>query len=196
MRQKEITGEKKMKNLILGTVTAALLAAGSYAQTSEVGQRAENQQDRIAQGIKSGQITAGGAANLETKEAAINQEVRADRALNGGKLTTQEKQIVNQQQNTMSNQIYTDKHNAATQNYGKSEVGQRQTNQQQRIGNGIQSGKLNATQAARLEKRQAAINQEVKTDRKINGGTLTGGEKKQVNRQQNQASKKIYKAKH
>jgi len=196
MRQKEITGEKKMKNLILGTVTAALLAAGSFAQTSEVGQRAENQQDRIAQGIKSGQITAGGAANLETKEAAINKEVRNDRSLNGGKLTSQEKQIVNQQQNKMSNQIYTDKHNAATQNYGKSEVGQRQTNQQQRIGNGIQSGKLNATQAARLEKGQAAINQEVKTDRKINGGTLTGGEKKQVNRQQNQASKKIYKAKH
>jgi len=185
-----------MKNLILGTVTAALLAAGSYAQTSEVGQRAENQQDRIAQGIKSGQITAGGAANLETKEAAINKEVRNDRSLNGGKLTTQEKQIVSQQQNKMSNQIYTDKHNAATQNYGKSEVGQRQTNQQQRIGNGIQSGKLNATQAARLEKGQAAINQEVKTDRKINGGTLTAGEKKQVNRQQNQASKKIYKAKH
>ena len=31
----------------------------------------ENQQDRIGQGINSGQLTAGEAANLETKESAI-----------------------------------------------------------------------------------------------------------------------------
>ena len=185
-----------MKNLILGTVAAVLLAAGSYAQTSEVGQRAENQQDRISQGIQSGQITAGGAANLESKEAAINHEVRNDRSLNGGKLTPQEKQTVNQQQNQMSKQIYTDKHNAARQNFGSSEVGKRQENQQDRIANGVQSGKLNAGQTARLEKNQAAINQEVKTDRKVNGGTLTAAEKKQVNRQQNRQSRRIYKAKH
>ena len=54
---------------------------------SEVGKRAENQQDRIAQGIKSGQLTAGEASNLERKEAGINREVRNDRAANGGKLT-------------------------------------------------------------------------------------------------------------
>src|SRR6266436_9335504 len=37
-----------------------------------IAQRKENQQDRIAQGVKSGQLTAGETANLETKEAAIN----------------------------------------------------------------------------------------------------------------------------
>jgi len=96
----------------------------------------------------------------------------------------------------MSKQIYTDKHNAARQNFGSSEVGKRQENQQDRIANGVQSGKLNAGQTARLEKNQAAINQEVKTDRKVNGGTLTAAEKKQVNRQQNRQSRRIYKAKH
>jgi len=55
---------------------------------------------------------------------------------------------------------------------------------------------LNAKQTARLEKGESAINQEVRTDRKINGGKLTQSERKQVNRQQNQMSKKIYKAKH
>src|SRR5271165_4172545 len=54
-------------------------------------QRQENQQDRIAQGVKSGQLTAGETANLETKEAAINHEVRADRNANGGKLTPAER---------------------------------------------------------------------------------------------------------
>jgi hypothetical protein len=82
---------------------------------SEVGKRAENQQDRIAQGIKSGQLTAGESAHLESNEAKINKEVRNDRAANGGKLTAQERAQVNRQQNRTSRQIYRDKHNARHQ---------------------------------------------------------------------------------
>src|SRR5215469_10242556 len=121
-------------------LSVVVLSAGSVAfaqQTpsdpqpkSEVGKRAENQQDRIAQGVKSGQLTAGETGNLETKEAAINGEVKADRAANGGKLTAAEKAQVNRQQNKLSNQIYQDKHNAATAHYGNSVVGQRRENQQ------------------------------------------------------------------
>ncbi len=179
------------------TLTVFLVAgSAAYAQKSEVGKRAANQQQRIAQGVKSGSLTARGTANLENKEAAINHEVKADRSANGGKLTSQEKQTVNRQQNRVSKQIYTDKHNAATQNYGHSEVGQRQNNQQQRIGNGIASGKLNAGQAARLENNEAGLNQEVRADRQANGGKLTTGEKQQVNQQQNGLSGQIYNAKH
>src|SRR5580704_7918516 len=140
-----------MTRIIL-TAAAVFLAAGAFAQsttpTSEVGQRVENQQDRIAQGVKSGSLTAGETSNLEKKESAINQEVRTDRSLNGGHLTGQEKQIVNGQQNKMSNQIYQDKHNAATQHNGNSEVDSRRENQQQRIAQGIRSGSLNAGQTA------------------------------------------------
>jgi hypothetical protein len=85
------------------------------APKSEVGQRQENQQDRIAQGVKSGQLTAGETAHLEKNQARINKEVRNDRAANGGKLTAQEKAKVNQQQNRQSRQIYRDKHNARQQ---------------------------------------------------------------------------------
>jgi metal-dependent amidase/aminoacylase/carboxypeptidase family protein len=161
-----------------------------------IAQRKQNQQDRIANGVKSGQLTAGETSNLETKEAAINGETRADRAANGGKLTSAEKQQVNQQQNQLSKQIYTDKHNAATQNYGKSEVGQRQTNQQQRIAQGIKSGQLTAGESAKLENQQRGINQQVKADRAANGGKLTQGEKQQVNKEQNGASRNIYNKKH
>jgi hypothetical protein len=177
-------------------MAASLLTAAALAQTSEVGQRAENQQDRIAQGVKSGELTAGETANLEKKESAINQEVHTDRTLNGGKLTAAEKSQVNQQQNKVSGQIYTDKHNAATQHYGNNEVDARRENQQDRIANGIASGKLNAAQASRLEKGESSINKEVHTDRSLNGGKLTAGEKKVINQQQNVASNKIYKAKH
>jgi hypothetical protein len=161
-----------------------------------IAQRKENQQDRIANGVKSGQLTAGETANLENKEAAINGEEKADKAANGGKLTGAERQQINRQQNQTSKQIYDDKHNAAKQNYGNSEVGQRQRNQQQRIANGVKSGQLTAGETAKLENQQRGINQQVKADRAANGGKLTGGEKRQVNKEQNQASKNIYNKKH
>ena len=80
-----------------------------------INQRRENQQDRIAQGVKSGQLTAGETANLETREAAINHEIAADRKANGGKLTQAERVQVNHQLDRTSKAIYRDKHNAYRQ---------------------------------------------------------------------------------
>jgi hypothetical protein len=185
-----------MKDVNVSSAAALILAGAVFGQTSEVGRRAENQRDRVAQGVKTGQLTAGETADVERKEAAVNQEVRADRSLNGGKLTGQEKKIVNGQQNNLSKQIYSDKHNAATASYGKGVVGARRENRQDRIANGIASGKVNAGQTARLEKNEAGLNREVAGDRKANGGKLTGAEKAQVNKQQNQLSKQIYDGKH
>jgi len=80
-----------------------------------IGERKENQQDRIAQGVKSGQLTAGETANLEHKEAGLNKEIRTDRKDNGGNLTNNEKQQINNQQNKLSKNIYKDKHNNRVQ---------------------------------------------------------------------------------
>ena len=85
------------------------------AQAATPGQRAENQQDRIAQGVKSGQLTAGETSRLEGREAHVNREVRRDRAANGGHLTAGERARVNRQQNHISRSIYRDKHNRARQ---------------------------------------------------------------------------------
>ena len=110
-------------------------------------------------------MTAGETSKLETKEAAINGETSADRAANGGKLTSAEKTQINQQQNQLSKQIYSDKHNANTAHYGNNEVGQRRENQQDRIAQGIKSGQLTAGETAKLENQQKGINQQVKADR-------------------------------
>jgi hypothetical protein len=186
--------------LLLGTVAMAqdssTTTTTTPAQQPTVGQRKENQQDRIANGVQSGQLTAGETSKLETKEAAINGETRADRAANGGKLTSAEKTQINHQQNQLSKQIYNDKHNANTAHYGNNEVGQRRQNQQDRIAQGIKSGQLTAGETAKLENQQKGINQQVKADRQANGGKLTQGEKQQVNKEQNAASKNIYNKKH
>ncbi|HLK63178.1 MAG TPA: hypothetical protein VKU19_07045 [Bryobacteraceae bacterium] len=182
---------------LIGTmILAATVAVMAASAQNVVDQRKENQQQRVAQGIGSGQLTAGETRNLETKEAAINQEVHTDRTLNGGKLTTQERQTVNGQQNQVSKQIYADKHNSVTRPPATTEVGARRVNQQQRIAQGVASGKLSAGQTARLEKGAQSINQEVKADRTANGGKLTAAEHAQVNHQQNVQSAKIYQAKH
>ena len=185
--------------------SAAVLSSGMLlAQTAvpvnpsdkdQIQDRKENQQDRIAQGVKSGSLTAGETKNLEGREAGLNQEIRADRAANGGKLTAAERAQVNHQQNNLSRSIYRDKHNAATQNF-KGEVGARQENQQDRIAQGIKSGSLSAGEAARAENRQQSINQQVRADRAANGGKLTGAERKQINARQNRASRQIYRLKH
>ena len=159
--------------------------------------RKENQQDRIANGVKSGELTAGETNNLEKKEGAINQEERDMRKLDNGKLTTSDKKTLTQQQNQLSRQIYRDKHNPAVQNTDpKSEVGKRAENQQDRIAQGVNSGQLTAGEASNLEKKEGAINREVRTDRAANGGKLTPQERAKVNRQQNRVSHQIYRDKH
>jgi hypothetical protein len=81
---------------------------------SRVNTREANQQARIANGVKSGQLTPRETTHLENRQAHINNEVRTDRTANGGRLTPQEHAQVNHQQNNASRQIYEDKHNAPT----------------------------------------------------------------------------------
>jgi hypothetical protein len=75
-------------------------------------------------------------------------------------------------------------------------VQQRKENQQQRIANGVENGSLTPQETARLEHKEANVNKEIRADRKANGGNLTHNEKRQINRQQNHLSKKIYRQKH
>jgi hypothetical protein len=197
-----------MNRILLFAVAAStLLTCSTFAQSAPTTQpagpnqpntiqeRKENQQDRIANGVQSGELTAGETKNLESREANINRETRDDRSANGGSLTPAERQQVNRQQNRVSRSIYVDKHNAARQNY-KGEVGARQRNQQQRIAQGIRSGQMTAGETARAENRQQGINQQIHADRAANGGRLTGGERNQINREQNGASRQIYREKH
>jgi hypothetical protein len=168
----------------------------SNVAMNSVNGRYYNQQGRIANGVSSGQLTAGETKNLESRESNINREVRDDRQANGGTLTPQERQQVNRQQNNLSNSIYDDKHNGQGAHYGNSEVGDRQNNQQQRIANGIRNGSMNANQAAHVEQREQNINRSVAADRAANGGKLTKQEKQNINKRQNSTSKQIYNDKH
>lgn len=85
-------------------------ATGQYGN-NQVGNRRYNQQQRIANGIRSGQMNAGEAARAENRQQNINRQIGADRRANGGRLTGQERQNINRRQNNASRQIYRQNHN-------------------------------------------------------------------------------------
>lgn len=86
-------------------------AANAQYGNNAVGARRDNQQQRIAQGVRSGQLSPGEAARAERTQQNVNGQVRADRNANGGKLTPGERQNVNREQNHASQQIHEEKHN-------------------------------------------------------------------------------------
>jgi hypothetical protein len=104
-----------MKRFALTTMMTAALLLPSMNADELIHARKDNQQARIAQGVKSGQLNAAETGRLENREKNLNQTIRKDRAANGGKLTAQEKGTVNQRQNNISKSIYKDKHNQPTQ---------------------------------------------------------------------------------
>jgi len=81
----------------------------SYADDT-IHDRKENQQDRIANGLKNGTLAPGQTAHIEKQESNLNKEIHNDRVANGGNLTNKQKAQVNRQQNRLSKEIYKDKH--------------------------------------------------------------------------------------
>jgi hypothetical protein len=80
---------------------------------NEAGQRRYNQQQRISNGIGSGEMTPAEAAKSEHREQNITQSIVGDRAANGGHLTSAERSNINRRQNGAGRQIYREKHNGA-----------------------------------------------------------------------------------
>jgi hypothetical protein len=156
--------------------------------------REANQDQRVANGLRSGQMTSGEAARADRTQSRIDSQVHNDRAANGGKLTGQQRQQINGEQNAASRQIYNEKHNSNT--VKPNAVDNREANQQQRTANGLRSGQMTSGEAARTNRNQAGVDQQVHNERTANGGALNKQQKQQVNGEQNKNSKQIYNEKH
>ena len=104
------------KPFVLLPAAMAMVFAASFARAEgRIQQRRENQQERIARGVASGQLTPRETARLERGEARLNGEIRDMREDNGGKLTPHDRRVINRQQNVLSRRIYRQKHDAQTQ---------------------------------------------------------------------------------
>ncbi len=190
----------KFTTFAISIAAAALLIPGAEAQDTTTGntnsptidQRKQNQQQRIGEGIENGSLTAGEAGRLEKKEAVINKE--ENKAKSDGNFTAAERARITRQQNRLSHQIYTQKHDAQNQPKPNGLINTRKYNQQQRIGEGVENGSLTAGEAAKLESKEAKLNREERNMK--SDGNFTPAERAKINRQQNRLSKGIYRQKH
>jgi hypothetical protein len=109
----------QIKHIALAAALVALPVSSAFAQTTyserhHIAARKTDQQHRIAQGARSGQLTPHETSHLEHQEAHINHEERGMRAQDNGHLTARDRHTLARQQNAESGRIYRDKHNAAT----------------------------------------------------------------------------------
>jgi hypothetical protein len=70
----------------------------------------------------------------------------------------------------------------------------RQARQQQRIANGVASGRLTPAETARLERQQARVDQA--QSKAVADGKVTPGERERIDEKQDRASRKIHHKKH
>ncbi len=92
-----------------GAAGSAAAADGQWAKDhprrAEVNHRLDNQDKRIHEERKEGEITKGQAAQLHKEDRQIRGEEHAMASQNGGHITKQEQRTLNQQENAVSRQI-------------------------------------------------------------------------------------------
>jgi hypothetical protein len=76
-----------------------------HPRRAEVNGRLNNQDARIHNEVKDGQITKQQAAGLHAQDHQIRQEERDMASQNGGHITRQEDKALNQQENAVSREI-------------------------------------------------------------------------------------------
>ena len=100
-----------MKRLLLSFAALLIFTVGIYAQsqTPGINQRQRNQQARIHQGIRSGELTQREARRLQRQRLAIQTQKRI--AKSDGVVTRCERTGIYRHQNFASKNIYYKKHN-------------------------------------------------------------------------------------
>lgn len=102
-------------NIVAGTfLTAALVPAVNAAERKPINARQQHQQQRIRQGVKSGELTRHEAVRLEQQQARIRVNERFAKA--DGELTAAERLRIQQQLTAASNSIHTQKHDRQDRN--------------------------------------------------------------------------------
>jgi hypothetical protein len=188
----------RLAAIAAGLAACTIAAAASAQNTADVVQRDVNQQNRIEQGLKSGQLTTKEAGRLEHEESRIDK--MESNALKDGKMTDAEKQRIERAENKASQDIARDKSNAQTGHPNSASSQrmqadvQRNANQEQRIENGVKSGALTNRETANLERGQARVDR--KEAKASANGHVGAGEQRNIQAAENHQSKRIHSEKH
>jgi hypothetical protein len=186
--------------LALTSLASAPAFADGLSQTAQTiaTQRDVNQQNRIAQGLETGQLSTKEAGRLERQESHIDR-MEAHAAADGT-VSKGEAARTNAAQNAVSGNIYDQKHDAQ-QGHPNSPSStqmqaavQRNATQEARINQGVKSGELTTREVGKLEQGQAHVTR-TQANAAANGRMSTK-EAAHVQRTENRQSHKIHRQKH
>jgi hypothetical protein len=105
---------KLIGTLVLATVAAGMAGGAMAGETrwekqhprrDQVNDRLANQNRRIHEEVKEGEMSKGEAKRLHREDQQIRREENAMASQNGGHITKQEQRTLNQQENAVSRQI-------------------------------------------------------------------------------------------
>jgi hypothetical protein len=111
----------KVKMALAGLVAAVMLGSGTsfanewqnyHPRRVEVNHRLRNQNYRINQGLRDGQLTHAEASQLRSEDRSVLHQERVDARYDDGHITRPEDRVLNQEENGISQQIYTDRHDS------------------------------------------------------------------------------------
>ena len=99
---------KRTSTLLVAVLAAFALPVLAQTNTPNIDQRQANQQQRIDQGVKSGQLTGKEAARLEKGQEHVQK--LEDKAKADGKVTAKERARIQKAQDGQSRKIAREKH--------------------------------------------------------------------------------------
>ena len=191
-----------MKSFGIWTVIVMANALGATAWSADVVERDQqrdvNQQQRIEQGLKSGELSTREAGQLEREQNRVDNIEARD--LKDGSISAAEQARLKALENKTSQDIYQQKHDAQLGNPDSKSSERMQTdvqrnvNQQRRIQHGIDNGSLTNREVGSLERGQARVVRD-EANAAANG-RVRAGEQQRVRGAENRQSKRIYRDKH
>jgi hypothetical protein len=183
-------------------------APGSTAQTPEIPEdtvhlspaamREIALTGRVSLNEQAGNITTGQGTQLNGQISSIQTQIAADKQANGGTLSSSDAKAIQQLQNQLSQNVYSDAHNgaAAPTNPDVTRAGAREAVQAGRIALNETAGNLTSAQAGQLSSQISTTQQQIASDKQANGGSLSAADAKAINQTQNQLSRQIYDTAH
>ena len=193
----------KLSRKLIVTAALAALPLASLAQTTgnatgNMYDRNVEQQNRIEQGLRTGDLNVQEASRLERQEAGVSR--MESRALRDGTLSADERARITAAQDRVSQNIARERQdgdrgdpNSLSSRRMQADV-QRNVNQQERIDQGVRSGQLTNREAGRLENGQART--ERMEGRAGADGRIGANEQRRIQTTDNRQSRQIYNERH
>lgn len=163
----------------------------SHPRRVEVNHRLSNENHRINQDRREGELSRSQARQLHREDGQIRQEERDMAAQDHGHLTRADQRVLNQQENRLNRQIGHDTSHWADAHGRRDEVNDRLENQGRRINAEYREGEISRGQAQQLHRDDRQIAQEERDMAGQDHGHITRFEQTALNQQENVVSHDI-----